>query len=250
LDDPVFLQWELNTKFLIARSKLVIAGSGYLRDYSRTWNHHVILIPSPVPLERFDPYQNTSLSHPNSPTIVGWIGSESTLSHIEILIDVFDVLRERYPLHVKVIGTGDAPCPISRKDNLEVTTIPYYDEEEMIRQVFSFNIGVVPLRQSEATRGKTGLKALIYMAAGIPVVCSPVGENLEFVTDGVTGYCASTPDDWVEKLDRLVRDASLRRRMGEEGLALVRERYTTEICFEFLYRALCSTVLGDQEALS
>jgi glycosyltransferase involved in cell wall biosynthesis len=62
-----------------------------------------------------------------------------------------------------------------------------------------------------------GFKILQYQAAGLPVVASPVGVNTELVRDNVNGYHAITITDWVEKLSTLVKDVSLRTRMGQSA---------------------------------
>jgi glycosyltransferase involved in cell wall biosynthesis len=66
------------------------------------------------------------------------------------------------------------------------------------------------------------------MAAELPVVCSPVGKNVEIVVDGETGFFASTEDEWVERLDALVTSASQRAAMGRAGRQRVEERYSLE----------------------
>jgi glycosyltransferase involved in cell wall biosynthesis len=49
--------------------------------------------------------------------------------------------------------------------------------------------------------------------------------NTEVVEDGVNGFLAATPDEWTDKLERLIVDRELRRRMGEVARATVHERY-------------------------
>jgi len=55
--------------------------------------------------------------------------------------------------------------------------------EDEARDVMSFRVGVMPLPDDPWTRDKCALKVLQYLAAGIPVVCSPTGANLEVVED-------------------------------------------------------------------
>jgi glycosyltransferase involved in cell wall biosynthesis len=74
--------------------------------------------------------------------------------------------------------------------------------------------------------GKCGLKALQYMALGIPAVCSPVGVNSEIIRDGENGLLASTTDEWVEKLTRLLRSPDQRRDLGLAGRATVESEYS------------------------
>ena len=42
------------------------------------------------------------------------------------------------------------------------------------------------------------------MALGIPSVASPVGVNSKIITDGENGFLAKTPEEWEEKLSKLI----------------------------------------------
>ena len=49
------------------------------------------------------------------------------------------------------------------------------------------------------------------MSVGLPLVSSPVGVTTDIIEDGVNGFLATTVDEWVDKLARLVESADLRR---------------------------------------
>ena len=88
------------------------------------------------------------------------------------------------------------------------------------------DIGVMPLPDDNWSKGKCGLKALQFMALGIPTICSPVGVNTDIIQDDENGFLAGTEDEWVEKLTRLLRSAELRRRLGDAGRATVEQEYS------------------------
>jgi len=67
------------------------------------------------------------------------------------------------------------------------------------------------------------------MACGVPVVASAVGVNREIVQDGANGFLASTEDEWVAKLGRLLVDRELRQRVGEAGRRTIDERYSLRV---------------------
>jgi glycosyltransferase involved in cell wall biosynthesis len=73
-----------------------------------------------------------------------------------------------------------------------------------------------------------GLSVLEAMASGTPVVASRTGGLVEVVRDGETGFLV-TPGDVSELQDRiqtLLGDRQLARRMGERGRALALEEFT------------------------
>jgi glycosyltransferase involved in cell wall biosynthesis len=110
---------------------------------------------------------------------------------------------------------------------------------------FSFfadlDIGLMPLVDSPLNRGKEGFKIKEYMAAGLPVVCSPVGHNPKLVEHGINGFLASDEDEWIGYLTRLIDDLALRARMGASGRRLVGIRWAlsaqAEELADFVLRA-------------
>jgi glycosyltransferase involved in cell wall biosynthesis len=102
----------------------------------------------------------------------------------------------------------------------------------LAREVELFNtcdVGVYPLPDDDWSRGKCGFKAIQFMACGVPVVSSAVGVNREIVEDGVSGFLASTPQEWLAKLERLLAEPDLRQRFAEAGRRTIAERYSLEV---------------------
>lgn len=73
-----------------------------------------------------------------------------------------------------------------------------------------------------------GMVAIEAQACGTPVVASAVGGLRYGVADGVGGLLVKpySPCDLSEKLERLVRDADLRRELGRRGQARVLKLFT------------------------
>ena len=86
---------------------------------------------------------------------------------------------------------------------------------------------VVPLR----TGGGTRLKILEAMAAGVPVVSTPLGAEGLDVEHGENLLLASAtdPDAWVAMLTRLAQSAQVRERLRTASLQLVRSRYDWDV---------------------
>jgi glycosyltransferase involved in cell wall biosynthesis len=68
------------------------------------------------------------------------------------------------------------------------------------------------------------------MAAGLPVAASRIGGNPELVVDGETGFIFEPFDsvDLADKLAKLLKDAGVRRKMGEAGRRRVLAEFTVE----------------------
>ena len=93
-------------------------------------------------------------------------------------------------------------------------------------EIPGFTIGIMPLQDSEWTRGKCAFKMLQYMAAGVPVVASDVGMNAALLRQADVGVGVSAGEDWAGALEQLMQDPVARRRLGENGRALAVSDYS------------------------
>jgi glycosyltransferase involved in cell wall biosynthesis len=212
----------------IRLARVVIAGNEYLAEYARAFNPAVVIVPTPVDLDRIP----RPREHRAGPVTVGWIGGGGNLIYLDQVAEVLRDLQQRHPFTFRVVCDREYGAPGVLVDNKT------WRLEDEVSDLLGFDIGIMPLPDTEYTRGKCGFKILEYMAAGLPVVCSPTGVNREIVVDGASGFVARTPAEWAERLAALIRDVDLRRRMGEEGRRLVAERYDREAVFPAFLEAL------------
>jgi glycosyltransferase involved in cell wall biosynthesis len=237
-DDAIFLPSVSDANRIIAALKMptkvssiirssdrVIAGNAYLADYARRFNADVVTIPTSVDTTRFVPKPaGDGAPAAGSRLTVGWIGSPTTAHYLSLLDGVMTRVAAEKTFVLRVSG-ADRPVTFS---GVEVQNLPW----SLDREVELFNtcdVGVYPLPDDEWAKGKCGFKAIQFMACGVPVVASAVGVNRELIQDGVNGFLAATPDEWADKLDRLLGDGDLRRRFGEAGRRTVEERYSVTV---------------------
>tara|TARA_R100000750_G_scaffold32474_1_gene20768 strand:- start:62 stop:517 length:456 start_codon:yes stop_codon:yes gene_type:complete len=95
-------------------------------------------------------------------------------------------------------------------------SIPWTEESEC-ELLAGMDIGIMPLTDGPWERGKCGYKLVQYMAAGLPVVASPVGANAQIVIQGKTGFLADSATAWAESLEVLISNSDLRRAFGAAG---------------------------------
>jgi len=87
-------------------------------------------------------------------------------------------------------------------------------------------VGIMPLPDNLWAWGKCGYKLIQYLAAGVPVVASPVGLNLDIVREGWNGHFASAPEEWETRIASLLSSPGVAREMGERGKNDVGTRYS------------------------
>lgn len=208
---------------LIAMASRVIVGSEHLRDYAARFAREperVDVVPTVVDTGVYRPRP----SRQASPGVtVGWIGTPRGSSYLHALVEVMRALASEFP-EVAFRFVGAEPFD---PRGLPIAFKPWRLEDE-VQDLQSFDIGIMPLTDDEETRGKCGFKLVQYMSVAIPVVCSPVGANRAIVEPGASGYFATTPDEWLASLRRLVGDAALRERLGRRGRELAEARYSRQ----------------------
>jgi glycosyltransferase involved in cell wall biosynthesis len=172
------------------------------------------IVPSAVAL---DVPQHVPRAHA-SPFRVGWIGRTTNLRYVRELAHAFAELAQRIALEVVCVSDGELVLPGCRVTNVRWT------REGEADAVASFDAGIMPLSLDEPwSRGKCAYKLLQFMAGGVPAVGSDVGMNSELIRSGENGLLARSADDWIDALETLAGDASLRARLGSAGRATAQD---------------------------
>jgi hypothetical protein len=140
----------------------------------------------------------------------------STLPYLAEIAPASDADRERPVDHDRRLHAGDVAV-------LRPRARPWSVESEPA----ALARGDIASRRRRTTggrAGKCGFKIIQYMAAGLPVVASPVGANAEIVRVGETGLLATTPQEWIDTIRRLAADVNLRAGLGRAGRERVEAR--------------------------
>jgi glycosyltransferase involved in cell wall biosynthesis len=227
-DDAIFHQYDTNKNVLVRRllrqklapllrhASLCICGNAYLQKYAAQYCKNTIIIPTVVDTDRYRPAprkQGTEL-------IVGWIGSPSTWFYVVPILDDLLPFLASNGARLKVVGAG----PQAR--NWPSVEVVDWSEKTEVREVQSFDIGIMPLPDDQWARGKCGYKLIQYMACGIPVIASPVGVNNDIVDEGKNGFLAGDFTEWRAALHKLLTNSNLRQELGKNGHKKVVQHYS------------------------
>ena len=195
----------------------IIVGNDFLKAYANRFNENVQIIPTTIDTTQV---HNIKANPDQEPIVIGWTGTHTTTNYLEPILPVLDELAKTHSIVFHVIS--NLPPDFDR---------PYlqfvkWNKDNEIVDLAKFNIGIMPMEESEWTLGKCAFKGLQYMALEIPAVLSPVGMNTEILEHGKSGFLCSNQDEWLETLTLLIEDKSLRCKIGEEGRKVVLEKYS------------------------
>jgi glycosyltransferase involved in cell wall biosynthesis len=214
-----YLRFPGKTATLCRIARHVIVGNRHLRDYAARHNDAVTVVPSTIDTVRY----GSAPRPPNPVPVIGWTGSYSTVQYLRLIRPVLERLRKRREFRFVVVGGQGFTA-----DGVEVEHRAWRSATEA-DDLRDFDVGIMPLPDTEWERGKCGLKALQYMALEIPAVASPVGVNSDIIQDGKNGLLASSEAEWEAALDRLLADAALRRTLGRAGRVTVEAGYSAAV---------------------
>lgn len=203
--------------YLMKKADHVIVCTPKLQIIALKYNSNVTDISSTINTDSYQPVNTYNNHHP---LILGWSGSHSTSKYLYLLENVLKKLNENHDFKILVLGDADFKI-----DGLEVEARPWSAEEE-IEQLQRIDIGLYPLPDEEWVYGKSGLKALQYMALGIPTVATKIGANNRVIEDNVSGFLVNNEIEWIEKINALIINPSLRLQVGNEGRKRVELLYS------------------------
>ncbi len=204
LQDPVQVQT------IMRRAHTVLAGNAWLAEQARAAGANASVFPTVVDTERFHP-----VATPPATFRIGWIGSPSTAPALDVVRAALNGLTE---CEISLIGPGDS-CGIQKA---QLAPWSLDREVELVQQC---HVGIMPLIKNDWNRGKCALKALQYMACGVPCVATPFGAVTDIIRHDENGLFADSDDAWRDAFERL-RDPVLRDRLGRAARATIDECFS------------------------
>jgi glycosyltransferase involved in cell wall biosynthesis len=199
-----------------------------LRQGSRVWE------------ERRQPLARNTVALGRDPAtksagpVLGFVGGLRPWHGVEILPELLARLRKRIPaLRLIIAGDGQLRGALEREFQRRgltqhVTFTGALLHEDMPEVIRHFDIALAPYPRHDHDFYFSPLKLFEYMACGVAVVASDVGQISEVVTDGKNGllYPPGSFKALVVCCERLLASAKLREELGDAAATLVRRKFT------------------------
>jgi glycosyltransferase involved in cell wall biosynthesis len=169
-----------------------------------------------------------NLGIPSSALLIGVPGTLRPVKGHPFFLNAVEPLLCRYPdLHIAISGDGQpdyARCLHEQVGKLENAERIHFVGwvEDMVNFYRTCDVCCVPSRSEPF--GRVVIEAF---AGGIPVVATTVGGMLEIIEEGKNGYLVPYGDEQAlcRRLEELISDPVLRKRMGQEAWDQALSRY-------------------------
>lgn len=217
-----FLKFHRKVPAICRYSYRISTGNEFLADFARKLNQDVVVIPTTIDTKNL--HNRLKQTRQSEKLNIGWTGTHSTLFQLAEIENQLGLLQKEIDFDLHVICNADPQF-----SSVKYQYIPWQAASE-IDDLLKFDIGIMPLKNTDWERGKCGFKALQYMSLGIPVVASDVGVNNEIIAHEQNGLLIppNQPELWISALKTLLLDPQLRQKLGVAGRHTVETRYSVE----------------------
>ncbi len=204
----------------------------YLENYPGA-RGKVIVIPNGVDPERIKPGQVPAGPVERACFTVGFVGSLKPWHGLPVLIEAFHQLHQEEP-RSRLLIVGDGPERAKLSDDIErrglqaaVQLTGSVPPDQIPGRLASMDVAVAPYLPLTPFYFSP-LKMFEYMAAGLPVVASRIGQIARVIQNDVNGvlFPPGDPLALAAALNRLRNDPEERIRLGREARKSVLQKHT------------------------
>jgi glycosyltransferase involved in cell wall biosynthesis len=219
-------------KELFKKADVVFTGGNSIYEYKKNQHHNIYSFPSSIDKHHFgkarnhkeDPADQKDIPHPR----FGFFGVVDERFDIE-MID--KVAQAKPDWHFVILGpiVKIDPASLPRYNNIHYLGGKKY--EELPSYIGGWDVALVPFAMNESTRFISPTKTPEYLAAGKPVISSPIrdvvrpyGENKlvhivetpeEFIAAGEKELSRQRKSSWLKKVDDFLLYNSWERTWGQ-----------------------------------
>ena len=232
-------------KFFAARTSVLIAIGSKVKDelissgIGRSDKYRVFFpgLPTPKIISKAD--AQTALGISSQTLYITFVGRLTQIKRPDRLLDVANECKTRgLDVHFLIAGEGELFESCKERAKRENLNLTFFGWRSDIDQIFAASDIAILTSDNE------GIPLTLIQAAqaSLPIVATNVGSISDIVISESTGYLtAKNASDMADAIEKLARDAQLRKMMGEAGKARATQYFSLERMLKDhtdLYRSL------------
>jgi glycosyltransferase involved in cell wall biosynthesis len=226
-------------------------------DRGAHWREHLVADPrgwEPGGEEGTIRYGGADAERVAGHPVVLYVGRFTEVKRIGLLIGAWSAAEERFdaPASLVIVGghpgewEGEHPAETIRRTGAQdVYLAGWQPQEDLPSFLAASDLLVLP-----SVREQFGLVVVEAMACGVPPIAADAFGPKDIVEPGRTGWLVAPDDEasLTEAIVEAVNDPAERRRRGEAGYRVARERYSWDAIAERLTWVLDDASGGDSSA--
>ena len=166
------------------------------------------------PSYREEDFFQKNFGIPKKGNVVLYVGRVSKEKNLDTFLYCAKVFPEDTFI---VVGDGPYRKELEERKPRNTYFVGYLTGLPLAKAYASADVFLFP--SETETYGQVVLEA---MASGLPVIVSSKGASHEHVQEGINGFIANSPEDFAEKLNRILSNPYLREFMSKEALSYAR----------------------------
>jgi len=228
LINPSFVN-ALEKKTVEVSDVVITTGNEFLKDKLKKFGKEPVQIPNGVDYALFSNWLNNkeSLNIKNQIVYVGAIANWFDIDLVKYIADSFK--------DYEILLIGFASVDISdllSKENVKF--LGKLTQEQFAPILWQSKAAMIPFKVNDLTRKIDPLKAYEYLASGVPVVSTPVGNVSQLPV-----YVAEAKEDFVKELKRAIDDDTIEKRVKR---TLNAKEYSWENRLETIFKIVESLI--------
>ncbi|MGB7202182.1 MAG: glycosyltransferase family 4 protein [Pyrinomonadaceae bacterium] len=221
VDDAIWLSSPTNfSEQIVEMCDAVIAGNSFLAEHYKPLGKPVWIVPTALDTNLWRPDPRAE----DGKFVVGWLGTKYNLRYLYAIEEpLADFFNEHRDARLQIVSDGEPEFRSIPKSSVDYTK---WTDEGEVAATQAMDIGLMPLDDTDWSRGKCAAKMLCYLSVGVPAIVTPVGVNNDILDLGEVGLGATDANDWFNALNQLYENRELAVVMGKHGRKLVEENYS------------------------
>ena len=191
---------------------------------------NLLMLPNGADTAGFRPQPQRPLRErlglPLDAFILGYTGAMFREDAI-LMAAAFDLIHARYP-HARLLLAGYTNIKVEEMvaEKTAVFRTGPLTYTQLSDYVAACDIGWLPLADTAANQGRFPMKVNDFMATGLPLLVSDIGDLGDFVRQWKLGWTSpATPEAMAEKVTEIIREATVLSRIGQHARTIAETQF-------------------------